>query len=75
MIKFEKIKEGMTLWDCKKRKRFGISVNTSKWQVWPVHIKKVDTERRRVFASWNYNAPRWIPERRVTKYRAKAPKE
>lgn len=71
MIKFEKIKPGMMLYEVKKAKSI---ISNRKWNVWPVHVYEIDQEKRRVFASWNYNAPHWIPESVVTKYRAKIPK-
>lgn len=54
MIKFEKIQPGMILYDV--RKAF-ISLVGPKWNVWPVLVYEVDQEKRRVFASWNGNAP------------------
>ena len=72
-IKFEKIKPGMTLYDV--RKNTGLTAHRSPLNVWPVEIVKVDTEQRRVWASWNGNSPLWIWENRVTKYRAKRPEK
>ena len=71
MIKFEKIKAGMMLYDARK----STTCVGKKWDVWPVLIYQVDDEKRRVFASWNGNAATWIYERTVTKYRVKRPKE
>lgn len=70
-IKFEKIKPGMTLYDVKRNTGFG----SNKWSTWPVHVKEVDAENRRVFASWNHNKYEWMPENWVTKFRAKRPKK
>lgn len=70
-IKFEKIKEGMTLYDV--RKNTGMSRN--KWSVWPVNVIGVDTENRKALISWNTNKPEWARENRVTKYRAKYPEQ
>jgi len=74
-IKFEKIKEGMTLWDVKKTTgvRQLAGCRGSKWLVWPVYIKKVDPETRRVLVSWNGNQNRWWHEARVTQLRSKKP--
>ena len=71
MIKFEKIKPGMVLYDVRPSKRW----RGGKWATWPVHVLEVDTEKRLVRASWNSNASEWMPERRITKYRATKPKE
>lgn len=70
-IKFEKIKPGMNLFDARKNTN---AFSSHKWSIWPVYVKEVDEDKRRVFASWNNNPPRWISEREVTKYRAKRPK-
>lgn len=74
MIKFEKITDGMTLYDV--RKKTGISRmrgGNSKWDVWRVHVIQVDSEKRQVLASWNSNKAEWMHEWRITKYRAKQP--
>jgi len=69
-IKFEKIKPGMTLYDV--RKNTGMTRN--KWSVWPVFVDEVDEENRTVMASWNGNAKEKMFEGRITKFRAKKPK-
>jgi hypothetical protein len=71
MIKFEKIKAGMKLYDV--RKNTGSTRN--KWNIWPVFVKEVNSKNRMVLASWNHNPPEWMSEGRVTKYRAKKPAE
>lgn len=71
MIKFEKITAGMTLYDVRKARGW----SRWKWDTWPVKVIEVDLKNRRVLASWNHNNPEWMNERRVTKYRAKRPKE
>ncbi len=72
MIKFDKIKPGMILYDVRKS---ATQFSRCKWDVWSVRVIEVDQEKRRVFASWNGNAPNWIYERQATKYRAKNPNE
>jgi len=74
MIKFEKITPGMTLYDVRKHKGFPLP-QSSKWDTYPVYVKEIDSENRKVLASWNYNRDKWIPESRVCKYRAKEPLE
>lgn len=69
-IKFEKITEGMTLYDV--RRNTGMTRN--KWSTWPVHVYEVDQENRAVVASWNGNKREKMHESKVTKYRAKKPK-
>lgn len=68
-IKFEKIKEGMTLYDVRKSHL----MERWKWSIWPVFVKKIDTKRRRILASWNGNVSTWMTENKITKYRAKKP--
>lgn len=67
-IKFEKIKQGMTLYDVKKscERRW-------KWSIWPVFVIEIDTKQRCVLASWYYDKPKWMSEKRITKFRAKRP--
>lgn len=74
MIKFEKIKEGMTLYDVRKAD-WRSRVHTGRSVIfWPVYVQAVDAEKREVLASWNSNKAEWMSERRVTKYRATLPK-
>lgn len=73
MIKFEKIIPGMTLYDVRPSKLRLMHGTNRKWSVWPVHVIEVNTERRRVLASWNMNPATWIFERQVCKYRLKRP--
>lgn len=68
-IKFEKIQEGMTLYDV--RKNTGMTRN--KWSVWHVTVVEVDTEKRKVLARWNGNKAEWMSERRITGFRGKRP--
>lgn len=71
MIKFEKIHAGMILYDVRKATGW----SRHKWDTWPVRVVEVDTEKRRVLASWNHNKAEWMNERRITRYRAKRPEE
>ena len=74
MIKFEKIKAGMTLYDVRKNNwRFNLGVE-SPYVYWPVYVQAVDPEKREVLASWNSNPAKWMSERQVTKYRTALPK-
>lgn len=72
MIKFEKIKPGMQLWDVRPATMY--SVRRTKYDTWPVFVEEVDVEKRCVLASWNFNKPEWMNERRITKYRLNRPK-
>lgn len=72
MIKFEKITPGMQLWDV--RKATGYQAYKRKWDIWGVKVIEVDAEKRRALVSWNSNKAEWMPEHRVTQYRAKQPK-
>lgn len=67
MVAFNTIKAGDTLWDCRKQKQG--NTTTSRMACWTVKIIEVDTDSRRVFASWNGNPARWIPDRAVSKFR------
>lgn len=71
MIKFEKIKPGMTLYDVRRNR--GLSRN--KWNSWSVYVIDVDNEKHSVLASWNGNKEEWMHEKRVCKFREKLPKE
>jgi hypothetical protein len=68
-IKFEKIYVGMVLWDVRRNRGYG----SHKWNTWPVCVKEVDSDNRKVLASWNGNAQVWMAEKRITNYRAKRP--
>ncbi len=74
-IKFDKIKPGMKLYDGRKRKPNEYLWSKRKWVYWVVHIKEVDYVNRTVVASWNSNPYETMHERRVTKFRAKLPKD
>jgi len=72
-IKFEKIQPGMALWDVKRNT--GLARFRGKYSCWPVEVKEVDLEKRRVLILWNGNPERWSPECNVTKFRIKRPEE
>ena len=74
MIKFEKIKAGMTLYDVRKNNWRHNLRGESPYAYWPVYVQAVDAEKREVLASWNGNPAKWMSERQVTKYRATLPK-
>ena len=68
-IKFEKIKQGMRLYDVKKN----TGITRNKWNIWPVDIISINQEKRTVVASWNGNKERMMTENAAIKLRAKAP--
>ena len=68
----EKLHAGLTVF---KVKRSANAFRSGKWDVWPVHIKKVDVNQRTVLASWNGNPPNIYQERDWSKWRLKEPKE
>lgn len=70
-MKFEKLQPGMTVYDVGRHKMGNTTMSTV--AVWSVHVIEVDSERRRVTASWNSNRPRVYYERDVTKWRANKP--
>lgn len=70
-MKIDRMRAGMVVFDV-GRSRMG-STTMSTVSVWPVSIKNVDLDGRRVEASWNGNAPRWYRESQTSKWREKAP--
>ena len=70
-MKFEKLKPDMTVYDVGRHKMGNTTLSTV--AVWSVRVMEVDTERRRVVASWNTNSPRTFYERDVTRWREKQP--
>ncbi len=73
MIKFEKLKEGMIIYDVRKNRELSRVYKGEKWNIWPVYIRKIDTVNRRVQASWNHNPDEWMSEKQITSYRRKKP--
>jgi hypothetical protein len=41
--------------------------------VHPITVRQIDMEKRKVFASWNYNPPAWHSERQVTRWKVNKP--
>lgn len=70
-IKFEKITEGMTLYDVHSTKMGNTTM--SRLGLWEVYVREVDTEKRQVLASWNGNKSRWYQERAICAFRAHPP--
>ncbi len=70
-IKFEKIEEGMELFDIHTEKAGNTTLR--RYGKWPVKILSVDREQRSAMVSWNYNPPRKWYERDLRKLYAKVP--
>lgn len=70
-IKFEKIEEGMTLYDVHSTRMGNTTIREQ--GLWRVRVIAVDTEKRKVLASWNGNKPRWYFEGQITKFRKNPP--
>ena len=70
-MKFEKLQPGATVYDVGRHKMGNTTVSTV--AVWQVRVLKVDSEKRRVLASWNCNAPRTYYERDVSRWREREP--
>lgn len=68
-IKFEKIKEGMTLYDV-RRHRMG-NTTMSSVGVWPVRV--IDVFEDGAIVSWNYTKPERWHRSQLEKLRAKEP--
>lgn len=73
MIKFEKIKPGMTLYDVRRATGL-VRTMGGKWSTYPVYVRSVNAKNRTVVASWNGNRDTLMFENQVTRYRAKQPK-
>ena len=69
MAAISKIKSGMVLYDYHKERQGNTTI--SKEGEWLIRVFEVDLENRKAFCSWNGNAPTWISERRLSKYRIK----
>jgi ribosomal protein L3 len=69
MAKIEKLTPGQVLWSVESG-RMGNTTITTK-NLYSVQVVEVDLEKRRVFASWNHNPPRW--RYNVSKLRVKKP--
>lgn len=70
-MKIEKLQPDMIVYDVGKHKMGNTNISTV--AVWPVHIIKVDLEKKTVLASWNTNQPRKFYERSIKKWRATKP--
>lgn len=70
-MKFEKLKPGMIVYDVGRTKMGNTTMTTV--SVWTVRIIEVDTEHRRVLASWNGNKAKHFYERETSKWREKEP--
>jgi len=71
LVKFEKLKPGMTVYDVHSHKMGNTSIKTV--GIWNVSIIEVDLSRRTVLASWNGNTPRTYSEQSARKWRANKP--
>lgn len=71
-MKIEKLQPGMTVYDVAKTKMGNTTIRTV--SVWPVQIKEVDLENRKVVASWNGNPDRTYYERSVSRWKKEEPK-
>ncbi len=70
-IKFEKLKEGMTLWTVSKHKMGNTTINTV--SIHAVKIISVDEHERSFVYSWNGNSPQRGREWQLKQFRAKEP--
>lgn len=72
MAALSRIKVGQTLYTV-TRQGMGNTTMT-RLAVHSVTVKEINLEKRRVFASWNYNAPQWFTERQVARWKVNKPK-
>src|SRR5687768_5238589 len=56
-MKLEHCKPDMTVWEVTSQMMGNTTMRTL--ALYSLRIKEVDLEKRRVFASWNGNEPRW----------------
>jgi hypothetical protein len=69
VMKLDDLYPGLTIYDC--REAGGLA--GKRFFVWPVKVLEIDTIRRRVFVSWNYNKPAWKSESEIKRYRMERP--
>ena len=67
MVAFNAAKAGDTLYDVHRTKMGNTTM--SRMGCWEVRVIEVDKENQRIFASWNYNAPRWMSRRAIERLR------
>jgi hypothetical protein len=72
MASFNRIKIGQTLYTV-TRQGMGNTTMT-RLAVHAVTVREINVEKRRVMASWNYNAPQWYSERHVARWKVNRPK-
>lgn len=70
-IKFEKLKEGMTLWTVSKHKMGNTTISTV--SVHAVKIISVDEHERSFVYSWNGNSPQQGREWQLKQFKIKEP--
>lgn len=68
MATLERLTVGQVLWDVRGRDRWDGRPN-----VYPITVKEIDLQGKRVLASWNGNPPRWVSARKVPRWRVKRP--
>jgi hypothetical protein len=71
MAALSRIKVGQTLYTV-TRQGMGNTTMTRR-AVHAVTVREINLEKRRVFASWNYNEPQWFSERQVARWKVKKP--
>jgi len=67
----KKLKPDMVVYDV--RRATGINTFQGKWSTWNVVVKDIDEENERVYASWNFNTPRWYHKKTWSKWRINRP--
>lgn len=70
-MKFEKIKEGMILYDVHSYKMGNTTIRSL--GIWEVKILEINRENRTALASWNGNPPKTYGESSLKKLKAKRP--
>lgn len=71
MATIKNIKPGATLWE-RRRTRMGNTMCRQE-SVYSYRIEEVDSDKMRVFASWNGNPPRWYQQNTFKKWLLKKP--
>jgi hypothetical protein len=70
-MKYEKIKEGMTLYDVHKSKMG--NTRRSSYGTYPVRVIKLDPTTRSATVSWNNNPPTVYNEQKLSKLKQEKP--
>lgn len=72
MAALNKIKVGQTLFSVTREQAGNTTMRRT--AVRPINVREIDLDKRKVFASWNYNPPQWFFERSWRRWKVNKPK-